>query len=181
MPTVVVLHGPAASGKMTIGTELAKLTDFKFFHNHLVIDALLALFPYGSPNFVKHRTAIWLETMHDAVAEGSSLIFTFMGERSKPLDFIQRLQEGVESAGGKVHFVRVACPEAAQEQRMDSASRKQHGKLSSFAFYKQLLEEGKLDYPEPPADQTVDSSSLSPAEAAQAIASRLTELGLLCR
>lgn len=32
---VVIICGPTASGKMTVGQELQKLTAFKLFHNHM--------------------------------------------------------------------------------------------------------------------------------------------------
>lgn len=35
---LVILFGPQAVGKMTVGQELAKQTGFKLFHNHMTID-----------------------------------------------------------------------------------------------------------------------------------------------
>jgi len=32
---LVFLHGPAASGKLTVGRELSRLTGYRLFHNHL--------------------------------------------------------------------------------------------------------------------------------------------------
>ncbi len=43
--TFVLLYGPPAVGKLTVANELAKLTDFKVFHNHLSIDLVEAVFP----------------------------------------------------------------------------------------------------------------------------------------
>ena len=34
----VHVFGPQAVGKMTVGQELAKITDLKLFHNHMTID-----------------------------------------------------------------------------------------------------------------------------------------------
>ena len=34
----ILLFGPQAVGKMTVGQELAKITDLKLFHNHMTID-----------------------------------------------------------------------------------------------------------------------------------------------
>ena len=38
MPDLIMITGPQAVGKMTVGQELAKLTNFKLFHNHMSID-----------------------------------------------------------------------------------------------------------------------------------------------
>ncbi len=43
----VVILGPPAVGKTTVGYELAKRTDMKVFHNHMTIDPILEFFPFG--------------------------------------------------------------------------------------------------------------------------------------
>jgi len=40
-PPLLVLYGPAASGKYTIAKELAAITGWSLFHNHLTVDLLL--------------------------------------------------------------------------------------------------------------------------------------------
>jgi shikimate kinase len=35
---LVILFGPPAVGKMTVGQQLANLTGFKLFHNHMTIE-----------------------------------------------------------------------------------------------------------------------------------------------
>jgi shikimate kinase len=34
----VLIFGPQAVGKMTVGQELAKITGLKLFHNHIIKD-----------------------------------------------------------------------------------------------------------------------------------------------
>jgi len=38
MVDLVLLHGPPASGKLTIAKELSVLTEARVFHNHLTLD-----------------------------------------------------------------------------------------------------------------------------------------------
>ncbi len=40
---LVLIHGPAAAGKLTVAREVARLTGAALFHNHLVVDAVAAL------------------------------------------------------------------------------------------------------------------------------------------
>jgi len=40
---LLFIYGPAAVGKLTVARELAKLTGFRLFHNHLTVDAVMAL------------------------------------------------------------------------------------------------------------------------------------------
>ncbi len=44
----VLLFGPQAVGKMTVGQELERLTGLKLFHNHMTIDLVAPFFSYGS-------------------------------------------------------------------------------------------------------------------------------------
>lgn len=75
--TLVILLGPPAVGKMTVGLELARLTGFTFMHNHQVIEALLPTFPFGSPSFLKlllhFRQSIFDEV---AASEAPGFIYT---------------------------------------------------------------------------------------------------------
>src|SRR3546814_12818834 len=66
---LVFIHGAAASGKLTVARELAALTGLPLFHNHLVVDALLAVFPFGSPGFVLLRETMWMDVFRAAAAE----------------------------------------------------------------------------------------------------------------
>ena len=38
---LLLLFGDAAVGKMTVGQELCKITDFRLFHNHMTIEPVL--------------------------------------------------------------------------------------------------------------------------------------------
>lgn len=49
----VLVFGPPAVGKMTVGHELTKITGFKLFHNHMTVDPVLDIFPFGSPPFCR--------------------------------------------------------------------------------------------------------------------------------
>ena len=52
---LIFLYGLPATGKLTVAHELAAITGFKVFHNHLVVDVLLTVFDFGSPDFVRLR------------------------------------------------------------------------------------------------------------------------------
>src|SRR3546814_10377334 len=88
---LVFIHGAAASGKLTVARELAALTGLPLFHNHLVVDALIAEFPFGSPGFVFLRETMWKHVIRAAADEGRSLIFTFHPEAKVAPDFPGRV------------------------------------------------------------------------------------------
>lgn len=41
---LIIIFGPHAVGKMTVGQELSKTTNLKLFHNHMTIDIVNDLF-----------------------------------------------------------------------------------------------------------------------------------------
>jgi hypothetical protein len=171
---LVFIHGPAASGKLTVAKELAALTGLSLFHNHLVVDALLAVFPFGSPGFVELRERMWLDVFAAAAAEDRSFVFTFHPESSVAPDFPQRAAALVEGAGGRVDFVALTCAPAVVEARVEAPSRQASGKLSSLAVLRELEAQGAFDYPPlPPPAITIDTGTVAPADAAARIRAAL--------
>lgn len=172
---LVFIHGPAASGKLTVAKELAASTGLSLFHNHLVVDALLAVFPFGSPGFVALRERMWLDVFAAAATEDRSLIFTFHPEASVAPDFPQRAAALVEGAGGRVDFVELTCAPEVVEARVEAPSRQASGKLSSLEMLRELEAAGAFIYPPlPPPAVTIDSGAVAPDEAAARIRAALS-------
>jgi hypothetical protein len=121
---LVFLYGPPAGGKLTVGTEVARRSGYALFHNHLVTDALLAVFRFGSPEFVALREKFWIETIEAAAQSGRSLVFTFCPEPTVAAGFPERVEAVVRQAGGAVTFVRLEVSAEEQERRLVSPSRK---------------------------------------------------------
>lgn len=76
---LVIIFGPHAVGKMTVGQELAKITGLKLFHNHMTIDLITNFFSYGSDEG-KRLVELFRREIFEAVANSNleGLIFTFM-------------------------------------------------------------------------------------------------------
>ena len=47
MPKFIMIVGPQAVGKMTVGQELSKITNLKLLHNHMTIELLTKIFDYS--------------------------------------------------------------------------------------------------------------------------------------
>ena len=81
---LVIIVGPHAVGKMTVGQELCALTGMKLFHNHMFKDTIHTIFPDE-----KNRWEL-LELVRNEVfvrfAESNQLgmVFTFMPAYNKP-------------------------------------------------------------------------------------------------
>src|SRR5215208_513243 len=98
---LIFLHGLPGVGKLTVARELAKLTGYKVFHNHLAVDLVESLFEFGSRPFVELREEIWHTVFARAVSANlDGLIFTFAFDRTVRGGFIEDTREVIESAGG---------------------------------------------------------------------------------
>ena len=167
----IFLYGLPATGKFTIGEELATLTGYKLFHNHLAVDLLLSVFDFGSAPFVDLRETFWLSVFdHAAAANLSGLIFTFAPESTVRPQFIPNLIELAARTNIEIHTVELTCPLPELKQRLDAPSRRRFQKLNSIELFDALQSSGALSsVPMPKPDLILDTSKLTPLEAAQQI------------
>ena len=168
---VLFLHGPAAAGKHTVGTLLSTLVDMPLFHNHLVVDAVSALFDFGTEPFIQLREAMWMAAFEVAADASRSFIFTFNPEATVEPDLIERLETIVTTRGGRVLYVELACSDDTVVARINSPSRAQFGKLLDPDAYVKLKSQGHFDFPPLPTPLiTVDTEAQAPIESARMIA-----------
>jgi shikimate kinase len=168
---LVFLYGPPAAGKLTIGRELAALTGFRLFHNHLTVDLARELFDFGSEPFQRLVDDLRLRVFA-AAAESDlpGLIFTFVyGGPDEP--FIRQTMSVMETAGAEACFVQVTCPPEELLNRVENESRRAYHKLASRETLDALLKDRDWLSTIPFVESfSVDTTRLTPAEAARAIA-----------
>lgn len=164
---LIFIYGPPAAGKLTIARELGRLIGWPVFHNHLVVDAVMSVFPFGSDQFIRLREKLWLDVIREAVAADRSLIFTFAPEPTVAPGFHQRVVDIVAAKGGNTSFVKLTVPEADQEERIAAASRAEFGKLRSLELLRELRPQFKAaESAMPAADLTIDTAIVQPDAAA---------------
>ena len=172
---LIFIFGLPATGKLTVAQELVAITGYKLFHNHLIVDTLLSVFEFGSPEFVELREEFWLSIFDKACRSVlPGLIFTFAPEATVRPEFISDTVSTVNAAGGEVDFIELTCPLPELKRRMGGLSRLQYKKLTSVALFEQLHGEGSFDasyMPEPKL--SIDTSTNQPARAALMIARTL--------
>ena len=171
---LVFIYGEVATGKLTVARALAAQTGLSLFHNHLIVDAVEAVFPFGSPQFVALRERFWIETIVAAARADQSLIFTFAPESTVAADFPARLAALVAAAGGRVRFIALTVSDAEQERRLVAASRADFGKLRSIDLLRSLKADFAASLAQmPPAALTIDTEAMTPDAAAAQIARHL--------
>lgn len=65
MPKFVLIIGPQAVGKMTVGQELAKITGYKLFHNHMTIEMVRLIFDYSKESYRRMNQLIRYEVLKE--------------------------------------------------------------------------------------------------------------------
>jgi chloramphenicol 3-O-phosphotransferase len=171
---LVFIHGAPAVGKLSVARELARITGYRLFHNHLTVDLVMSLFDFGTEPFVELREEIWIRMFREAASRKVSLVFTFNPESTVGPAFIQDAVEAVESSGGKVLFVELVCSEDEVARRLVNPSRRQFGKLQSVAQYESLKRAGAFLFPKLPATLSLDTTHLAPAATAELIVSHFS-------
>ena len=114
----VIIFGPSAVGKMTVGKALAEKTGLKLFHNHMSIEAIRPVFDFGTPAFNRLVTMIRMETFKEmAKSKEAGMIFTFVWALDLPSEFeyINRAVKIFEEVGAEIFYVEL---EASLETRL---------------------------------------------------------------
>jgi hypothetical protein len=160
---------PAQSLFLKKTVQLIGSTAFKLFHNHLVVDTLLSVFPFGSEEFVRLRELFWLEVFGSAAISGISCIFTFAPEKTVRPTFIKEALKIIKGHKGKVIFVELLCDDNELEKRIEEPFRRSFGKLQSIQRWRELQEEGAFVFPKIDSEIILETTTLSPDEAARKI------------
>lgn len=177
---LVILFGPPAVGKMTVGQELSKLTGYPLLHNHMTIDLVTELFDFGTPQFGRLVPAFRQMLVAEAAASDLvGLIFTFVWNFSNEDDkqFLDGLRDSVTDHGGSTYYAEL---EAGMEERLvrnRTENRLRHKKKADFektegfmvraqAQY-QMNSSGNFPYPE--QHVKINNAYLSVKEAAEQI------------
>ena len=64
---LLLLFGPPAVGKMTVGRAVAATSSFRLFHNHMTIEPLLETFGFGTPPFTTLAASVPSIDMNDRI------------------------------------------------------------------------------------------------------------------
>jgi len=125
----VVIFGPPAVGKMTVGHELAQLTGFKLFHNHMTIDLVLNFFPFGHPQFGKLVGEFRRRILEEVAASDLlGLIFTYVWALNDLADkaYIDDYTAIFCDRGGDKYFVELEAEQAERLKRNSTEFRLAH-------------------------------------------------------
>lgn len=122
----VLIFGPQAVGKMTVGHELEKITDLKLFHNHMTIELVDPFFKYGTKEG-NRLVSLFRQEIFEEVAKSDlyGLIFTYVWafDHQADWDYVHKICNIFESKGGIVYFVELEADLAERLERNKSPHR----------------------------------------------------------
>jgi len=170
---LVFIYGPPASGKLTVGSELTKLTGFKLFHNHVSIQFVQSIFDFGTKTFWRLTNKYRLEMIEDAAKERVDTIFTFVYGKGEDDKFVKHILQSVKSRGGRVCFVRLYCEREELARRVKATMRKRMGKVGNENILNDLFRRHNLDSEIPfTKSLSVNTTNQTPSKVAKLIQRR---------
>lgn len=125
----ILIFGPQAVGKMTVGQELAKITDLKLFHNHMTIDLVSTFFDYSTKE-AKRLVSLFRNEIFEEVSQSDlyGMIFTYVWafDLQSDWDYIHHVVSIFESKGAAVYFVELEAEIGERLERNKSPHRLEH-------------------------------------------------------
>ncbi|QUA52420.1 shikimate kinase [Aristaeella lactis] len=175
---LIVLIGSGAVGKMTVGQELMKITDFRLFHNHMMIEPVIEVFgDYCGPVVGRLREVIFEEFLK---TKYRGMIFTYMWafDMQEDWDYIRSVAERFEATGGNVYYVELIADQAVRLERNRTENRlrnkaskrdlavSQERLLREDSRYRLVSREGEIPFEN---YIRIDNTRMEPQEAARLI------------
>lgn len=177
---LLILFGAPSVGKATVGRLVEEKTNFKLFHNHMIMDGVIHIFGMATASEDKLSKVIRHKVIEEAAESGINLIFTyawnFGNEKGKSnIDSFKRLYE---ERGGKVIFVELTAPVDVRLQRASHPERKRlkaHAPdAERVAHLETILDfESPSPFYYPESYHRIDTTSKTAAETAAEIISLL--------
>jgi len=168
---LIFIYGPPASGKLTVAKQLAKLTGYKIFHNHLTVDTIIPIFDFGTPAFAYLASLMRFKIFETACKYGlKGLIFTYCYDHPQDDKFVKKVINIIHKNGGQVLFVQLYCQKEELFKRVGEVSRKEYNKVSTIRELKAVLKQWDLFTPMPYGDSLrIENTKLAPSKAAKMI------------
>lgn len=142
---LVLIFGNSAVGKMTVGQELAKITDLKLFHNHITIEPVLEIFgDFNVKAITRLRQVIFEEF---AKTDKYGMIFTFMWalDSENDREYVSEVKKIFEPYGTEFYHVELVCDLQTRLERNITENRLKNksSKRDIEASTKRLLNDDK--------------------------------------
>lgn len=176
----VLIIGEGAVGKMTVGQELAKLTELRLFHNHMSIEPIIEIFgAFNGAAINRFRQVVFEEF---AKTDNYGMIFTYIWafDMQSDWDYIESVRKIFEPYGTEFYCAELIAPmevrlerNKTENRRTNKASKRDiaHSErlIMNESKYRCISNEGEVPFEN---YLRLDNSDMSAAEAARIIKNR---------
>ena len=123
---LLFLIGDSAVGKMTVGQELTKITPFRLFHNHMMIEPVLEVFSAFRGDIIQRLRHVIFEEF--AKTDNYGLIFTFMWafDMQSDWDYLEQVKAIFGLEDRDIYYVELIAPQEVRLQRNATENRLRH-------------------------------------------------------
>lgn len=126
MAKIVLITGPQAVGKMTVGQELSKITDLKLFHNHMTIDLVSHFFSYGTEvgkRLVDDMRKMIFEEVAKSNLEGIIFTCVIAYNCKEDIEQTRYIKELFKKNNGEFYYVELQAPLKVRLERNKTENR----------------------------------------------------------
>ena len=166
---------------MTVGQELCKITPFRLFHNHMMIEPVLDIFGAFRGDVIQKLRHVIFEEF--AKSDNYGMVFTYMWAFDMPSDwdYIERVKQIFSLPDEDIYYVELIAPQEVRLERNATENRLKNkaSKRDVAASNARLIRDdenyrceslpGEITFPN---YIRIDNSNLSPAETAKIIKER---------
>ena len=140
MVDLVLLHGPPASGKLTIAKELSDLVGARVFHNHLTLDVAKSLLTFGDPEFWDLVRDLRLLSLRSYFKNGTGIaVTTWCYEEPEDYQLFLDMKLIATEASGRILPVFLNCDASYLEDRIADTHRREMDKLCDLDQLRKIL------------------------------------------
>ncbi len=120
---LLFILGDAAVGKMTVGQELAKITNLRLFHNHMTIEPVIEIFGYFNPSAITRLRQVIFEEY--AKTDNYGMIFTLMFafDMQSDWDELEHVKDIFRPYGTEFYYVELVAPQNVRLERNATENR----------------------------------------------------------
>ena len=125
---LVFLFGDGAVGKMTVGQELAKITDLRLFHNHMSIEPVIEVFGRFNGNAIRRMREVFFDEFAQTDLYGMIFTYIWAFDVQADWDYVKEVQEIFlrHKPDTEFYFVELIAPQAVRLQRNETENRLKH-------------------------------------------------------
>lgn len=143
---LIILHGPPASGKLTLANHLKSELGYNILHNHLTVDIALEVYSaFGEGDFydfVDNLRTLAIEKACQNKMDG--LIVTFCFDESTDMEVVEHWDSIVSTYGGQILPIYLNASDEVLAERVREVSRVGTKKLQCPTELKEVLSENNF-------------------------------------